>query len=278
MKIQLIAKFCCGISVFLCAQTMSLAQSQPQQLTFEVASVRRVVEPRPGETGVGVVREDSAQVSYRGITLKSLLMRAYHLKPFQVNGPSWLDSERYDVLAKLPAGASKDQAQAMLRTLIQERFRLTMHWEAKQQPVYVLVTDRNGAKLTPSTTTAARDGTEDGEASSAKSVSLSSNGRVTIIGASMPMFVDILSRFLDRPVVDSTGLQGKFDIILNVSMADLFAAQSMHSSTPDASPSFSTSTSSVFTAVRELGLRLDAHKEEVRHMVVENATKDPGEN
>src|SRR5277367_4023625 len=112
---------------------------------FEVAAVK------PAGGNVGVMSADSQQVRYTGVRLRSLLQDAYQVKTYQVNGPDWLVTERYDVVAKLPEGASKDQVPAMLRALLIERFRMTVHTEIRQDRVYALLVAKNGPHLTTST-------------------------------------------------------------------------------------------------------------------------------
>ena len=74
-------------------------------------------------------------------------MTAYDVKPYQVSGPDWLDTERYDIAAKVPAGATKEQVNAMWQSLLAERFGVTLHHESKEFQVEELVIGRGGHKL-----------------------------------------------------------------------------------------------------------------------------------
>src|ERR1039458_3016198 len=74
-------------------------------------------------------------------------MSAYAVKGYQINGPKWLDSERFDIVAKIPKGATKEQFQLMLQNLLAERFKLTLHHETKELPMYALVVGKGGHKL-----------------------------------------------------------------------------------------------------------------------------------
>ena len=87
------------------------------------------------------------RILYSGVTLTSLLSRAYGLYADQVRGPGWLSSETYTVAANVPAGATKEQFDLMLRNLLVERFKLVLHWEKKDFTVYQLVVAKGGPKL-----------------------------------------------------------------------------------------------------------------------------------
>src|SRR5664279_6215744 len=76
-----------------------------------------------------------------------ILTNAYGVKNYQVTGPGWLDTERYDITAKVPKGATKDDLKLMLQGLLAERFKLTLHHETKELPMYALVVGKGGPKL-----------------------------------------------------------------------------------------------------------------------------------
>jgi uncharacterized protein (TIGR03435 family) len=246
--------------------------------TFDVASVRQAAPPGPQTTTAGGVRRISGaaivtvtsdRASYRNITLKSLLMSAYDLKPFQISGPAWIDSEHYDIVAKIPEGAPKEEVPVMLQNLLAERFRMTLHSETKDHPGFILGIGKGGPKLIL-----------------AKNQNPASTGGFTIKdnlavmnfnGATMLAFADDLSRTLGRPVIDSTGLPGKFDIALPVSMGVI--RPGAQETGADGSPVESDSSfASLFTAVHDLGLKLDAGKVPLKCIVVDKAEKIPTEN
>jgi uncharacterized protein (TIGR03435 family) len=79
--------------------------------------------------------------------MKSLLTTAYGVKGYQISGPSWLDSERFDIVAKIAKGATKEQFQLMFQNLLAERFKLTLHRDTKELPMYALVVGKGGPKL-----------------------------------------------------------------------------------------------------------------------------------
>jgi len=127
--------------MFLCALTFGQ--------TFEAASVKRAVSGdrvRANMRG-GPDTADPGQIMFTSVTLMNVLLRAYDGKCFQVVGPDWLNSERYDVLAKVPEGTSKEQCNLMLQHLLAERFHLSAHQEKRQLQGYELVVGKSGSKL-----------------------------------------------------------------------------------------------------------------------------------
>jgi uncharacterized protein (TIGR03435 family) len=144
-----------GVMLAVAGASVCLAQSVDPSLTFEVASVKPAPPPTSAK-GKGMIRvgvqggpgtSDPGQISYSFVSLRNLLTQAFGLKMYQISGPDWLDSERFDIIAKLPSGARKDDVKIMLQNLLKERFRLAFHFEKKVVPVYELVVGKNGPKL-----------------------------------------------------------------------------------------------------------------------------------
>src|SRR5207253_2366492 len=122
-----------------------------QQPAIEVASIRTAEQITPamiqaGKLHVGM-KIDAGKVDIGYLSLRELIPMAYDVKPFQVTGPDWLSAQRFDILAKLPEGATKEQVPAMLRALLEERFKLKAHRENKEQPVYSLEVAKGGPKF-----------------------------------------------------------------------------------------------------------------------------------
>lgn len=253
---------------------LAVPNARSQEQAFEVASIRRSPPAEASQsrsTGVGIVSEDPSMISLRQISLKQLLMRAYGLKQFQVNGPDWLDTERYDVSAKLPAGASEGQIPAMLQLLITKRFRMTIRWDTARKGAYVILIDKNGPKLTP-TVTGVNDSVR---ADQARSINLSSAGPIKLNGATTEALAAFLSHAMGQPVLDKTGIQGRFDITLNLSVKDISAARQL-STVPSDDAGYAPT--AIFDAVRNLGLRLDPQKTEIKRLTVVRADRVPTEN
>jgi uncharacterized protein (TIGR03435 family) len=95
---------------------------------------------------------DPGRVTYAFCTIRDLIAEAYGIKRSQVSGgPNWLDSERFDIVAKVAEGSTKEQIKIMLQNLLAERFKLTLHPEVKELPIYALVVSSKGPKLKDST-------------------------------------------------------------------------------------------------------------------------------
>ena len=177
-------------------------------------------------------------------------MGAYALGPNQIaGGPAWLDSDRFEILAKAEQPVDNDLVlMRMLQTLLAERFQLMVHRETRTIPALVLEVAKNGPKL---------EKAEGKEAST-------NNGRGLIDARTITMrrFAEVLSRQMDLPVIDGTGLPGAFDLKLEWAPPN---------AKPDSGPS-------VFAALQEqLGLRLESRKMPIEILVIDRAEK-PSEN
>jgi uncharacterized protein (TIGR03435 family) len=201
-----------------------------------------------------------SQATFNYMSLKDLIALAYKLKPFQVTGPEWMGSQRFDIAAKMPDGASKDDVPAMLQALLKERFALVSHMESREHPVLALVVGKNGPKLKKATITPkaidentplkAGEMTANG-ADGPVRVTRSKDGASAVMdmgtkgvitqrmdmatktmhidsdGVTMAGFADALTRVLqmggasNRQVVDQTGLKGHYQTSVEISLADL---------------------------------------------------------
>jgi len=127
------------------------AFAQTETPEFEAASVKVSPPPANGlfmvRMGGGPDSSDPGRVTYTGVNLKSLVAHAYGVKEFQVEGPAWLDGERYDVIATIPHGANKEQVGLMMQKLLADRFKLTLHHETKPMATFTLSVAKGGPKL-----------------------------------------------------------------------------------------------------------------------------------
>ena len=135
------------------AVAAAFAQTKP---VFEVATIK----PSPpmdaaklaaamqagGKLPIGA-NIDALRAEYLYLDLKSLLTYAYGVKPYQITGPDWMSTTRFDIVAKMPEGSKKDDAPKMLQSLLEERFKLTVHRTSAEHPVLVLVAGKGGPKL-----------------------------------------------------------------------------------------------------------------------------------
>src|SRR5215469_4730848 len=122
----------------------SPAQSRTSApVTFEVASVKR---SQPGGRGTSV-GTDPGRLTIRNATLKFCIGWSYGVKDYQISGPGWLDSEHFDIVAKAERGALEGRLRLMLQAVLTDRFKLALHRETKELPVYALTVVKEGAKI-----------------------------------------------------------------------------------------------------------------------------------
>jgi uncharacterized protein (TIGR03435 family) len=230
---------------------------------FEVASIK------PNHSADGRVLMGMApggRFTATNTTVKQLIMTAYRIRAHQISGaPAWLDSEKYDIVAKPEGGANPDQIKLMLQALLAERFKLTMRHESKELPVYALVVGKSGPKFQAS---------KDSGGPGRRGIQM---GRGLIEGQqmTMEMFADQLSGMAGRTVLDKTGLTGSYDLRLEFTPDE---SQAQMFNGPGGSPPPDPNGPSLFAAVQEqLGLKLEAQKGPVTVYVIDRVEK-PTEN
>jgi len=303
--------------------------ASPAAPAFEVASIKPSppLDPQAilsGKMHVGM-KTDASRVDIGFLSLADLIRVAYNVKPYQISGPDWMGSQRFDIQAKIPDGASTDQVPQMLQALLAERFKLVVHRENTEHSVYGLIVGKSGPKLkeSPPDPPASDVPAEPpkgaitiGEGDQRVSISGNPQGgqgmtistaqagkmhmamgqdgtmELTVDKITMPGLADALTGFVDRPVVDMTGLKGNYQVTLDLSMADLMnvartsglslpGMPSLPSMTAPGRPADAASdpgASSVFSAVDRLGLKLDSQKQPVERLVVDHLEKTPTEN
>ena len=207
--------------------TLVCAQTKP---AFEAASIRPA-PVQPSDFNVGL-RVDGAQARFTYLSLKSYISRAYRVRISQIVGPDWLDGERFDVAAKLPDGATPAQIPEMLQGLLEERFHLMIHRDMKEFPVYALETAKGGIRLTglpPGTGPTPADAVNVTVTGTSAGVGYNFGNGSTLMFSqhgleaqkvSMRDLAETLSWYLDRPVVDMTGLKGNYDLLWDISAED----------------------------------------------------------
>lgn len=146
----------------LCAAIAVGAVFAQTKLSFEVATIKPA-QPLDQAKIVAALRSggkmpvgatiDSRRAEYQYLDLKTLLIYAYGVKGYQISGPDWMSTTRFDIVAKLPDGSTKDDAPKMLQSLLEERFKLTTHRASVERPVLALVVGKNGPKLKASNET-----------------------------------------------------------------------------------------------------------------------------
>jgi uncharacterized protein (TIGR03435 family) len=242
------------VGVLLAVTLGSVWGQAPGKLEFEVATIRPALSPAERTSAP---ENSPERVYYIFASVRNLLMKAYGLPIHQVLGPSWIDSDRYDIEAKVPVGTSAEQVNEMLRNLLADRVRLKVHRETRELPLYELVVARGGAKLKNS---------DPNDAGGRKSRYVGRNYVVTNPRATMAEVADILRSFLDRPMLDRTGLMGTY--AFNFTYTPDTPGNQRQGPDPN--------DINVFTAVQEqLGLRLEATKGPLEVVVVDQGERAP---
>jgi uncharacterized protein (TIGR03435 family) len=274
-------------------------QTPPVQ--FEVASIRPSAAPGADHVNVGV-HIDGARISCTYLSLKDYIGAAFQVKMYQIAGPDWLGSERFDIAATLPAGASQDQVADMLVALLADRFQLKFHREKRDFPVYGLELAKGGLKAKE----LAKDSESDGAADPAKApVNVSGSGgrggininlghgsyftmadnKFVARKLTMVSLAETLARFEDRPVVDMTGLPGHYDLDLEFTEED-YRAMLIRSAIsagvvlpPEALKALEgASGDSLLAALEKVGLKLERRKAPLDVIVVDHIARVPTEN
>jgi uncharacterized protein (TIGR03435 family) len=226
----------------------AFAQSSDTRLAYEAASVKL------NTSGSGHSGSDGSrgQIVMTNLTLERLIERAYNVKATQVSGPTWLGDVRVDIVAKFPPGTKDSDHPQMLRTLLEDRFKLAVHRDSKELPGYALLVAKGGFKLKP---VEAED--DDTQHQGSRIQTLSAKG------TSMATLADLVSRYLNTLVIDKTGIGGVYNFELR------WAADEQNADDTPTLPA----------ALQEtLGLRLQAQKVPMEMIVVDHIEKTPIEN
>jgi uncharacterized protein (TIGR03435 family) len=217
---------------------------------FEVASIK----PSDAENGnSSSMNTGHGRIDGNNVTLKRCIMGAYGVGPNQVvGGPEWLDSDRFQIAAKAEQPVGDRLLMTMLQALLAERFKLALHHESRPIQAYVMEVNKGGREL------------EKGDGQGSKT----SNGRgdIVAINATMDRFAEILSRQMDLPVVNHTGLEGVFNLKLKWTPDNTKPVKTGEGAMPEGP--------TIYTAIQEqLGLRLHAQKVPVDVIVIDHVEK-----
>jgi uncharacterized protein (TIGR03435 family) len=292
-----------GFVVFGLMSALNIqAQSPPAPApAFEVASIK---PNHSADRGVSIMNAPGGRFVAKNVSLKMLIRLAYKVQDFQITGgPSWINSERFDVEAKPESAGNDDiekltdnqrdalveQQRLRVQALLAERFKLVFHRQTKETSAYALVVAKNGPKLQEAS--AAPSGPDPADAQAPKGPAFKGRGmrmgRGELSGQSAPlsMLAEGLSNQLGRTVVDKTGLKGIYDFTLkwtpDESQGQTFKGPGdggePHPSA-DSAPPPEGSGPTVFTALEEqLGLKLESQKGPVEILCIDQVEK-PSEN
>ncbi len=216
---------------------------------FAVASIRPSAEAVKFESD-GETKLTPSTVTMRDVTIETCIKFAYNVQRSQVSGPGLLTSERYDIVAKADDAANEEQMRVMMRDLLKERFQLAFHTEKRELRSYALVVAKGGSKL--------KQATPD-EVPYRQNSRMGTEARAT----TMQEFADFLANPVERPVVDKTGLTGRWDFAFD------FTKYMMDE--PKGIDDFLQVLN--ITLQGELGLKLESEKDVVEVMVIDHVSK-----
>ena len=261
-----------GVIVVMFALVSSAGRAQtnsPGPQAFEAASVKA---SQPGETALRMQALPGGRVSISNTPLRFLIRNTYNVLDLQiVNGPDWINTDRFDIEAAATGNPTQPQIQVMLRRLLADRFKLSLHTETRELPIYALVMARSDRRPGPRLRAAApcvrapADGPPQpppppGAVPCGFTVGA---GRGTARGVTMGAFGASLSNQVGRVVQDRTGLAGSFDLELEYT-----PGSTVTTPPPDGV--------SIFTALSEqLGLKLEPQRGSVEVLVIDRAER-PG--
>lgn len=251
------------------------AQTPDARPKFEVASVKpaanrqtpyRMREMMRSILAPGLIPMDTpGRIRLKDWALLDLIAAAYHVRATQVFGPAWLSDRSFDIDAEAPDGAAKEELNAMMQTLLEERFRLKVHRDTRIGQGFALVVAKNGPKLIPA------EGPPDPQKRMAdfqKRAQENQGGDIPRVGLSRAHFPSItteglalqLVRFAEAPVVDETGLTGNYSVTIETWKNEDVPG------------------GAIFDAVEKLGLKLEARRTPIETIVVDQASKTPTAN
>ena len=228
--------------------------AQPPGPAFDAASVKLATEESMGSNGRRIQTTPNTLTTH-GLSLRACIIWAYDM-PAQIIGPDWLNDVRLDIVAKAAQPVGDKQLYQMLRTLLMERIGLKTHVEKREMPVYALTVAKGGPKFSESTS----EGPE---------VSRQERGAMIIERASLgELAAELSGKVFDRPVIDATGLKGRYDIRF-----DLAAVRAAVQADP-ADPM-----GIMMSALQEqMGLKVVARKDQVDVLVIDHVERTPTAN
>jgi len=282
--------------LLLCAtaSTAALGQAAQTPSRFEVASIRPSPPSDTPTANVGM-RITRSHVAITSLTMADLLSVAFNVSGRQIAGPDWIQEARFNVSATIPGGVSRDDVPAMLQALLHERFQMKIRREPRELPVYALMLAKNGRTLTPSplketepdTVEVTGSGGNDGvmmDLGGGSSFALTDNA-ITATHITMTRFAETLTGFVDRTVIDATGVKGSYDLTVKLTREE-FDATLLRSAVNagirlpapilralDAAPA-----NPVGPALEAAGLAFDARRAPLDVIVIESMLRMPTEN
>jgi uncharacterized protein (TIGR03435 family) len=231
----------------------SLALAADAPPAFDVASIR------PSEGGRENVEVLPGSLTMRNMRLSAAIRWAYNVLDVQVSGPDWLTSTRFDIVAKAGTPAKEAEMRTMMQKLLADRFKMELHRQTKEVSALVLTVGKNGHKL--------KEVEEEGKPSF-------QTGRLNLTGkgATVAQLIVFLSGQLRQPIIDQTGLAGRYDYFMDI---NAYITEEMRSQPgpPAEAPSI------IAQALQsQLGLKVDPKKTPLEVLIIDKIEKTPTDN
>jgi uncharacterized protein (TIGR03435 family) len=232
----------------------SLALAAGTRPAFEVASIH------PSEGGPEAAEVRPGSVNLRNMSLTGVIGWAYNVLDAQVSGPAWLNTARFHIAAKAGSPAHEADMRTMMQVLLADRFKLELHSEMKETNAMILTVAKGGHKLK--------------EAGQEGSPSFSIGGlNLTGKGATIAQLISFLSSQIRLPIVDRTGLTGRYDYFLDINAYVTDEMRNQQNGPPIDAPSI------IASALQaQLGLKTEVKKTPVEALVIDKIEKTPTEN
>jgi uncharacterized protein (TIGR03435 family) len=267
------------------ALVCAAAQGQSSGPTFEVASVKPATPLGPmgmrSDRKGGPGTSDPGMYVCRNCPISWVLSEAYDLMPFEFTGPERLETARFDFEAKIAASTTKAAFRMMLQNLLVERFKMTVHREKREMPVFELAVAKNGPKIREAVpANGAKDDRPAGEVQRDKDgfpiltggmtmAVVPGHARIRSDNQPISWFVRMLAGQFHGPVVDATGLKGNYDFLLSWAFGE---ADAPGGSADAYRPAL------VSAIQSQLGLKLEQKKGSAELLVVDSIEKAPTAN
>jgi uncharacterized protein (TIGR03435 family) len=255
-------------SLIVAAAGVMLAQAPAFRPAFDAFEVATIKPTAADWTGGRYMRMQTAhQFEARGYALRILLSAAYNLTPKAISGgPAWIDSDLYDILAEAPGAVrpTLEEQMTMLKKLLADRFTLTFHREAKEFSIYALTVAKGGPKLVK----AASDDSPEGSPPLVFRLA-PERARLPARNATMTELAWVMQRAaVDRPVVDRTGLTGRYDFDLEWTPDETQFGGNVPKGNPEPPKP------DLFAAMQQqLGLRLEASRGPIDALVIDGVER-----
>ena len=295
------------LALFVCGARYGQAADQP--LDFEVASVKLAPPRAPGAPRgrVGCFLSNPSRYTCVNASISAMAVQAYGLRAYQLQPPASGDDTRFNVEANVPPGATAEQVKEMLQNLLTERFKLAFHRTKTEVEGYALVVAKGGLKIKESMPDPPRATAEGGRPPTPEPIKNAegfnnfrvrngftvsqANGLTRWVGAEVPMdsvqganLCGILNSVTGQPVVDATGLKGKYDLTFTFS-SDSAAAERAPAPVPSSAsdpgglvPVGDVGPTLFGALEQQLGLKLERRKVMIDAFVIDHAEKIPSEN